>query len=329
MRHLRFIAIAILGSCWALAASAQDFPSRPIKLIVSIAAGSVTDVIMRAAAQELQSRLGQPLVIENQGGGSGILAGQSCAKAEPDGHTLCVVYHSTLSFNPLLFDKLPYDADSDFVPISRLFFLIEGLIVSSSLNVNSIAELKSAVQAKPGALNFGTLGRDSFPDLFLKWLNQQWNSQIVGVPYRGGGPIVAAVLANEVQIANIGVGNFLGQLDSGRVKALGILASERSPLLPNVPTFEEAGLGGYPSRGWWGLVAPKGTSRAVVDKVNAEFVKLFKEPKFVEFLNKQAVVAAPTSPEEFGAFLKEDRKAAQMLIQIANAKRQEYKPEGQ
>ena len=327
MRHLRIIVIAILGSCWALAARAQNFPSRPIKLIVSIAAGSVTDVIMRAAAQELQGRLGQPLVIENQGGGSGILAGQSCAKADPDGHTLCVVYHSTLSFNPLLFEKLPYDADADFVPITRLFFLIEGLIVSSSLNVNSIAELKSAVQAKPGALNFGTLGRDSFPDLFLKWLNQQWNSQIVGVPYRGGGPIVAAVLANEVQIANIGVGNFLGQLDSGRVKALGILASERSPLLPQVPTFDEAGLGGYPSRGWWGLVAPKGTSRAIVDKVNGEFVKLFKEPKFVEFLHKQAVVPAPTTPEEFAAFLKEDRKAAQSLIQLANARRQEYKPE--
>ena len=275
----------------------------------------------------MQGRLGQPLTIENQGGASGIPAGQSCAKAEPDGYTLCVVYHSTLSFNPLLFDKLPYDADTDFVPIARLFFLIEGLVVSSSLNVSSVSDLKSLVQAKPAGFNFGTLGRDSFPDLFLRWLNDQWGAQIVGVPYRGGGPIIAAVLANEVQIANIGVGNFLGHLEGGRLKALAVNGTERSALLPQVPTFAEAGLGAYASRGWWGLVAPKGTSRAIVEKINGEFVRLFGEAKFVDLLRKQAVVPAPTSPEGFAAFLKEDRKAAQSLINVARAGKQEYKPE--
>jgi tripartite-type tricarboxylate transporter receptor subunit TctC len=126
---------------------------------------------MRAAANEISPRLGQQLVIENRGGASGILGAQSCVQAPPDGHTFCVIYHSTMSYNPLLFDRLPYNADSDIVPIARLFFLTEGLFVSSALGVKDVAELKATAQAKPDALNFATLGEGSFPDLFLQWLN--------------------------------------------------------------------------------------------------------------------------------------------------------------
>ena len=127
-----------------LAARADNYPNRPIKMIVSIAAGTVTDVIMRTAAAQLQQRLGQPVVVENLGGASGIVAGQTCTQAAPDGYTICVIYHSTMSYNPLLFSNLPYDADTDFVPVTRLFWLIEGVFVPTSLDVNSVAELKSA-----------------------------------------------------------------------------------------------------------------------------------------------------------------------------------------
>src|SRR5262249_295676 len=142
----------------AAPASPQGYPERPIRLIVSIAAGSVTDVIMRAAANEISPRLGQQIIIENRGGASSILAGQSCAQAAGDGYTLCVIYHSTLSYNPLLFDKLPYDPDADFIPITRLFFLLEGLFASSALNVKSVPELKALAQANPDRLNYATLG---------------------------------------------------------------------------------------------------------------------------------------------------------------------------
>jgi tripartite-type tricarboxylate transporter receptor subunit TctC len=128
-----------------------------------------------------------------------------------------------------------------------------------------------------------------------------------------------------VQLTRFGIGNFLGLIQGGQVKALAVSADTRSPLLPEVPTLAEAGLGGYPGQGWWGLAAPKGTPPAIVDKANAEFVKLFSEPKFVDYLTHQAVVAAPTTPAEFAAFLKEDRKAAEALIKIANSKREEYK----
>src|SRR6476469_9256825 len=151
----------------ALPAQAQNYPSRPIRLIVPIAVGSVTDVIMRAAAPELGTHLA-PIIVENKGGASGIPGAQACAQAQPDGYTLCLVYHSTMSINPLIFDKLPYDADKDFVPITNLFLLVEGLFVNTSLGVNSVDELKALVKTKPTAFNYGTLGPGSYPDLFLR-----------------------------------------------------------------------------------------------------------------------------------------------------------------
>jgi tripartite-type tricarboxylate transporter receptor subunit TctC len=307
-------------------ADAQNYLDRPIRLIVSIAAGSVTDVIMRAAANEISPRLGQQLVIENRGGASGILGAQSCAQASPDGYSFCVIYHSTMSYNPLLFDKLPYNPDIDIVPVARLFFLTEGLFVSRAVDAKSVAELKALAQGKPDALNFATLGEGSFPDLFLQWLNNQWGTRIVGIAYKGGGPAAQALAANEVQVTRFGVGNFQGALDSGRVRALAVSASKRAAKLPEVPTFAEAGLQ-YPGQGWWGLGAPKGTPRAAIEKINAEFVKTFSDAKFAEFLEKQFVVPAPTSPQGFAEFLSADRKAAESLIKIAKTPRTEYQPQ--
>jgi tripartite-type tricarboxylate transporter receptor subunit TctC len=319
-----FAIAASIGFVWAPAAHAQSYPNKPIRMIVSIAAGSVTDVIMRAAAAELQTRLGQPLIIENVGGAAGILGGKACAQAAPDGYNICVIYHSTLSFNPLLFSNLPYNPD-DIIPVSRLFFLVEGVFVSSELGVNSIAELKTLAQSKPDALNYATLGEGSYPDLFLKWMNNQWNTRIVGIPYKGGGPAAQAVAANQVQVTRFGVGNFIGVVQAGKVKALAVSSAQRSPVMPDVPTFKEVGWGDYPGQGWWGLAAPKGTPPDIVARLSAEFQKLFSDPKFAAFLEKQAVVPAATDPAGFAAFLKQDRQNAETLIKIANTKKQEFK----
>ena len=326
MRAWKRAALALLALAAATTAShAQNYPNKPIRMIVSIAAGSVTDVIMRAAAAELQSRLGQPVVVENIGGAAGILGGKACAQAAPDGYNICIIYHSTMSFNPLLFSNLPYNPDTDFVPMARLFFLVEGIFASSAINVNSIAELKALAQSKPDGLNYATLGEGSYPDLFLKWLNNQWGTKIVGIPYRGGGPAAQAIAANDVQVTRFGVGNFAGPLAAGKAKALAVSTAKRSPLLPEVPTLAEVGLGNYPGQGWWGLAAPKGTPPAAVARLSSEFQKLFSEPKFMEFLEKQAVVPAATDPAGFVAFLAEDRKNAEALIKIANTKKSEFK----
>ena len=325
LSRLLGIAAATLLSVCAFAANAQTYPERPVRVIVPIAAGSVTDVIMRATAAELAPRVGQPFVIENKGGASGIPAAQACAQAQPDGYMLCLVYHNTLSINPLMFNKLPYDAEKDFTLITNLYLLVEALFVSSALNVTTADGLKAYAQAHPTALNYGTLGPGSNPELFLYWMNKNWNTKIVGIPYRGGGPIAQALVANELQIAKMGLGNFLGLIDTGKIKPLAVAAARRSKLVPDVPTLAEAGID-FPPFGWWGLAGPKGLPRPVVERINGEFVKLYREPKFVEYLEKQAVLPAPGTPTEFAEFLKGDRKAAEFLMKLANKPPEDYRP---
>ena len=160
-----------------------------------------------------------------------------------------------------------------------------------------MAELKTRAQSDAGALNYATLGEGSYPDLFMKWLNNQWDTKIVGIAYRGGGPAAQALAANDVQLTRFGVGNFLGLIEAGKVKALAVSSAKRSPLLPNVPTFAEVGFGAYPGQGWWGLAAPQRHAAAIVARLNGEFAKLFSEPKFAAFLDNKSVVSAPTTPE--------------------------------
>jgi tripartite-type tricarboxylate transporter receptor subunit TctC len=319
------LVLGVVSAAWAATAQAQTYPNKPIRMIVSIAAGSVTDVIMRAAAAELHTRLGQPVVVENNGGASGILGARSCAQAPADGYTVCIIYHSTMSFNPLLFSNLPYNPDTDFVPVARLFFLVEGLFASTAINVNTVAEMKTLAQSKPDGLNYATLGEGSYPDLFRNWMNDQWGTRIVGIPYRGGGPAAQALAANQVQVTRFGVGNFLGLLEGGKVKALAVSSAKRSSALPNVPTFTEVGWGSYPGQGWWGVVAPKNTPPAAVARLSSEFQKLFSDPKFTAFLEKQVVVPAATDAAGFATFLKQDRKDAETLIAIAKPKKSEFK----
>jgi tripartite-type tricarboxylate transporter receptor subunit TctC len=237
-------AIALLVSCNAT--QAQKFPDRPIRMIVPIAAGSVTDVIMRSAANELGPKIGQQVVIENRPGANFVIGAQACAAAIPDGYTICVVNNNSLSINPLIYNKLPYDAQGDFTPITNLFLLVEALAVSTTLPVGSVAELKAMALSKPEALNFGTLGPGSYPDLFLHWLNRKWGSKIVGVPYRGGGPVALAIAANEIQMASMGLGNFIGLAGDNKLKILAVSPQQRSALLPDVQTFTEAGIGDFP-----------------------------------------------------------------------------------
>jgi tripartite-type tricarboxylate transporter receptor subunit TctC len=323
-RQLASIVGLILCVAAVVNPARAEYPDHPIRIIVAIAAGSVTDVIARASAAELAPHLGQQLVIENRGGGNGIPAAEACRQAKPDGYTICLLNHAHYLFNPLQFAKLPYDADRDFVPIAHLYFLIEGLFVPSTLGVGSVAELKALVTSKPTALNYGTLGTGSPPDLFRLWLNREWHTDIVGIPYRGGGPIAQATATGELQLARMGIGNFLGLMDAGKVKALA--ASARTPLLPGVPTMEEAGLGGFPSFGWWAMVAPKGTPQPIIDKLSAELIRQTKEAKFAEYLQRQAVRPSGMTPAEFTSFITKERERARTFLAMANQPLKDYTP---
>lgn len=309
----------------ASVASAQTYPNKPVRIIVPIAPGSVTDVILRAAVEKIGPRFGQNLIIENRPGASGIIGAQACAKAEPDGYSICAVYHNTMSLNPYLFNKLPYDPDKDFEPITSMFFLTEVLAVSSATPVKTGAELQKLAETQSDKLNFGTLGHGSLPELLVRWMNNQWGTKIAAVPFTGGGPIAQAMTTNEIQIGNMGLGNFLGQIEAGTIRPLAVTTAERSKLLPDVPTFKEAGFGAFSAQAWWGLAAPKGTPPQAIEALNKQFVQLFQEPEFKDFLEKRAVQPHVSSPQAFAGFLKEDRAGAARIVDIAKQPRQEYK----
>ena len=198
-------------------------------------------------------------------------------------------------------------ADKDLTLITRLFFLIEAVAVHPALGVTTVAELKTLAQSKARALNWGTLGAGSAPELFLRWINNQWGTDIVGIPYRGGGPMAQALAGNEIQVGAVGLGNFLGLAEGGKVKVIAVSAPKRSSLAPDVMTFDEAGLGGYPQRGWWGLATPKGTPKPVVDKLADALDKALDDPgvkKRIADLGGSIPSKAERTPAAFEKYVK-------------------------
>jgi tripartite-type tricarboxylate transporter receptor subunit TctC len=303
---------AVAGTVLTGTAMAQGYPTRPVRVIVPLSAGAVTDVTLRAIGKEMAARSGQPWIIDNRPGAAMAIGAELCAKAAPDGYTLCAVSSDTMSFNPALRTNLPYDPDRDFRPVVNLFNVIEGVVGSGALSANSIAELKSLAASK--SLNVGTLGPGSTPDVFRRWLADQWRVKFVDVPYKGGGDVATALLSGEIDFARIGVGNLAGLVNQGKVKLLAVSSAARSPLMPDAPTLAEAGLGAYPVHVWWGLVAPAATRDAVVAKVNADVNAVVREPATAEFLAKQFLEATAGTPQDFAAFLKADRaKIGEMI----------------
>ncbi len=302
---------------------AQNYPSRPIRLIVPIAAGSVTDVASRLMAQELSERLGGiSVIVDNRPGANMVIGGTECAKSAGDGYTLCVVSPDTMSFNPFTVPNLSYDPDRDFRPVTNMYYVVEGLIGKQALPANTVDELKKLAIEKPAAINFGTLGEGTTTDMYRVWLNEEWKTNIVGVPYKGGSEIVNALLTGTIDISKIGMGNFAGRLNDGSIKTLALRSSKRSELLPNVPTLAEAGLRGFPGGPiFWGVVVPKSTPDAIVERLHKELAQILNGPKFVDFAKKQFLEIDASSPAEFAAFLKEDRESARVLINKYGAAR--------
>jgi tripartite-type tricarboxylate transporter receptor subunit TctC len=284
---------------------AQDrYPSKPIRMIVTVAAGAPTDLFLRTVSQELQPRLGQPFVIDNRPGGNVMIGAEVCAKAAPDGYSFCAFSSDTMSINPHIFSNIPYDVDKDFKPVALMYYLIQGLIGSSSLPVNSVKELQALARARTIALNFGTLGTGTNPDVFRQWLNERWKTDIAGIPYKGANLVMNALIAGEIHLSRISLSTVGGQAKAGKVKLLAVGASKRSRVFPDVATYAEVGLDEFAEQVWWGMLAPAGTPEAAVKRMNDELVRLFREPKFLEYLDNQFLDPAIDTPEEFAVFLK-------------------------
>lgn len=308
---------AFLGLAMALAAapapaqtsstgSGQAYPGKPIRILIAQAPGSATDVISRVVGNRLSENLGQPIVIEARPGAGGALGTEAAARSAPDGYTLFMANNSTHGSNPALYAKLPYDAVKDFQPISFVASVPYVLVVHPSLPVKSVPELIALVKSKPGQMNYASAGNGSTHQFCAELLKSMAGIDIVHVPYKGSGPGVAAVLANEVVMMFSNVADIGAQIKAGKVRPLAVTSARRAPSLPDVPTMQEAGLPGFEINSWFGLLVPAGTPAPIVARLNAETRKVLARDDVKATLGAQGLNVAPSSPEEFAAYIKSE-----------------------
>jgi tripartite-type tricarboxylate transporter receptor subunit TctC len=301
------------------AATAQTFPSKPIRMIIPYVPGGAIDASARTVGQSVGESIGQPVVIENRPGGSSIIGMQACAKSPPDGYALCMTVADSLSYNPHMFKNLPYDPDRDFAPVINLVRGVSMLFANGNAPFNSVKEMVAYAKSNPGKLNWGTWGMASIPDIYLQWLKHQAEVDIAAVPYKGAGQAVPATISGEVDLTFMAIGAVLPHIKSGKVKPLAVVGNQRSPLLPDVPALAEAGLD--PGlRSYFGIFAPRGTPEPVVDRLNTEFNKALQAPRVQQFFRAQTLEIVGGTPEEFAQFLKEDRAAAGKVFQSIGVK---------
>jgi tripartite-type tricarboxylate transporter receptor subunit TctC len=295
-------------------AFAQAYPARPIKVFVPYPPGGVFDAIFRPLAQLMGESTGQAIVIDNRPGGNTIIAMDLCAKSAPDGYTICATSNDSMSLNPHLYSKLPYDTEKDFVGLSNLLYVDEVIVAKPGAPFNSFREMLDYAKSKPGALNFASFGTGSSAHMILAWINTRGGVNITHVPYKGGGPAVAATVAGEVDLTYMGTGALLPYIKAGRVKAIAVTQTQRSSFLPDVPTMGEQGME-FQLKPWIGVVAPAATPRAIVNRLSAELVKVINHPKYrEEVLIRNGFEPIGDTPEQFAAFMREDRKFGATLV---------------
>jgi tripartite-type tricarboxylate transporter receptor subunit TctC len=304
----------------ATAAQAQSYPSKAITMIVTAAAGGVTDVVARAIGQRLSEKWGQQILIENRGGGGHILGAATVAKAAPDGHTLMVAEAGTYVINPNVYpkEKLSYDLDKDLIQITGLVRIHHSLVASPSLPVKSFGELIALAKQKPGTLTYGTAGVGSGPHLNMVRLENAAGVKFVTVHYRGATPALTDIMGGHTNMMMISVGSALGPTDSGGVKMLAIGSPKRLPSLPNLPTADET-VPGYTAGTWFGLSTTAGTPREIVMKINADVRQVIAEPAIQEqFVKKQLYEPMTSSPEEFAQYIKTETQRWGKVIREQN-----------
>jgi tripartite-type tricarboxylate transporter receptor subunit TctC len=307
-----FVAAAIAAGLIATPAFADDYPSRPIRVYTTSSAGGISDVFMRVLGDAMQSRLGQPLIIENKPGGAGNIAARQCQDAAPDGYTICIINADTVIYNQFLFKTIPFEPEK-LVPIVNLFHLIQVMVVNSNLNVKNVDQLVALSKTKPGTLNYLTA---SIPCVvYMDYLKKEKGADWVRVPFRGGGEAVTAILSGTTPIGLFGLGNIIAQIKANKMTPLALVNNIRTPQLPNVPTLADLGYKGAPSETWYGLFAPPGTPKTIVDKLNAEVRHAFENKDFVEkYVTSRGQVAAVGTPEEFAKTVAEGRVGAKEVV---------------
>jgi tripartite-type tricarboxylate transporter receptor subunit TctC len=296
----------------------QDYPSRPITLVVPFPPGGSVDAAARAFADSYSKALGAKVVLDNRPGAGGLTGADFVARAKPDGYTLLWASTSTLGIAPAIMAKPPYDPQTSFQPISRLVVGPLVFIVNSDLPVNSLQELIALAKEKPGTLNFGSPGTGSIVHLGLEYFKERAGIDIVHVPYQGNGPALADLAAGVIQILLSNVGGAISLSEGGKAKALAITTPERTPLLPDLPTVSDAGLDDFEIREWSGLVGPAGMPPEIVETLSSAFRKAQADEAMQKVLRGVGFVSLAESPEEFATAIKETNEKWQAVAKAAH-----------
>jgi tripartite-type tricarboxylate transporter receptor subunit TctC len=317
MRHFfRFCALLVAMMLPPLVprAVAQDYPARPLRVIATSSAGGTSDIFMRALAEELHKRLGQPLIVENRPGGAFNIGARACAEAPPDGYTLCIIPGEPLVFNQFLFKTLGFDPENGFEPITQLFFITQALVVSGSLNVKTLPDLIALSKAKPGTLSYSTAAVPL--GVFIERWKKDTGADLVRVPFRGGGEAVTALLNGSTPVGFYGIANVRAQLEGGTVVGLLVDSDKRSPLFPDIPTIPESAGMSFAGRSYFGLLAPARTPRPIVLRLQQETARIvINEPGFRQRnLIERGLEPVASTPEEFARFIRDDRAASEQIV---------------
>ncbi len=301
-------------------AMAQDYPNKPIKMIVGFSPGGFTDVLGRLIAQKLQERLGQPVIVENKVGAAGTIGADFVAKSKPDGYTLLMGHVNSNSIAPALYPKLPYDVLKDFTPIVHVASTPLLLTVHPSVPASDVNSFIALAKKSPGGLRFASSGVGSAQHLAAEQFMLATGTQMNHIPYKGSGQAIVDLLSGQVELNFESPPNTLQHINVGKLKALGITSTKRSPLLPNVPTIAEQGLPGYEMGQWFGVFGPSGMPRELTSRIAGEIIAIIKSPDVAEKINQQGGEVIATGPERFAAFLSKDTAHWAKLIKDANIK---------
>jgi tripartite-type tricarboxylate transporter receptor subunit TctC len=318
MRTARFLLIVSIGMCFALGAFAQDYPTKPVTVIVPFTAGSATDIIARTVGQKLSELWGQPVAFENHPGAGGAAGAGVAAKSTSGGYTLLV--SAAFATCPALYNKLPYDPSKDFVDIAPLARQPMALIVGSSGGAKSVSGLIEAAKAKPGKLKYGSPGIGSVAHLAAEKFRGQAGIDVAHSPYKGGPETIAATSNGSVAYSFLPIAAAMKGVRAGKLRALAVTSAKRSSLMPDVPTIAEAGLAGYEETLWWGIWTPAGTPASVADKLAGDIARALKAPDVLEKLAKGGFEPMSMSRDEFARFVRGEMKAVALTVKEAGIK---------
>ena len=318
-RYVCFLGI-LLTISFSKIVLGQVYPSKPIRLIIPFTPAGITDTSGRYIAEQLTTRLGQSVVVENHPGASGNIGTAMVANAEPDGYTLLLAFDGTMVINPNVFNKVNFDTVKDFAPVGKIGDAILILVANNNFPGKTLSEVIAIAKKEPNGLSYGTSGTGGTPHIAGELLKQKTGANLVHIPYKGGGQALIDVLGGSIPLVYTAVAGANQYVSSGKLTAIAVSSAKRAPSMPNVPTFMESGIDNFEVSSWVGILAPAKTPKPIVEKLNKALNDILQTPEAKERLNNMGVLATPITPEQFGNQLKVDLARYKNIVKIANIK---------